>query len=342
MGHIVNMIIVLQVVVPLLNWVAPSTSSSDVQEKQAGLVSQCLHMNNNNVGIILTPMHSYKRGSLWMLEHACQKALVQRNLSIDRTFGLQFKEKVDMRDKRPLLFAGRFALAAHVREHETPWRTSEFFAECLTKPATQLPSKNMRAVEDLAPEALPTTTDDKDTSGLCAAKKIAQIGEDAAQKLMEGLLTNVEFPERHGVIWVDMNPEVGDFLGGFIQVRSKTNTPMFYIAICKDEIHKEWFVKTWTDSIAKSIIEGKLKIPGFVAKAKDPPDSLMEAPPVKPVLNLMVWMADQVDKPGCPRGVSIPTSMIDKWYQHDDFGQQFRDFHDKVTAICGSPDLHSF
>ena len=65
---------------------------------------------------------------------------------------------------------------------------------------------------------------------------------------------------------------------------------------------------------------------------------MLEQAPSKPVLNIMVWLADQDGKPGFPRGVSIPQAMVQKWYQRMIFGQQFRDFYDEVIAKCGSPD----
>ena len=209
---------------------------------------------------------------------------------------------------------------------------------CISKPAKQLPVKSMRTVEDLSEDALPTTYDEVDSSGLSAAKKFTQIGEDAAEKLIQGILTNVDFPDRNCIIFVDLNADVGDFLGGFISTRSKTSVPMYYVGICKDAIHQEWFEKTWAETVVKLMTDESLKVPGFVVKSRDPPESLLESPPPKPTLNLMVWLGDQEGKPGCPSGVSIPPDMIDKWYQHPVFGLVFRDFHDKVVATCGSPD----
>ena len=112
----------LQVLVPILNWIAPCTLSTDVQDKQAQMLSSLLHMSDSNLAMILTPLCSYKKNTLWMLEHMMQKNLAQRSLAIDRIFGLQFREKLDLRDKRPLMYRGRFATAAHVKDHESIWK----------------------------------------------------------------------------------------------------------------------------------------------------------------------------------------------------------------------------
>ena len=60
-----------------INWVAPSTTPGTVQSMQATVAGNLLHQNGRNIGLLLSPLYSYKRGGLWLLEYGAQKALVQ-------------------------------------------------------------------------------------------------------------------------------------------------------------------------------------------------------------------------------------------------------------------------
>ena len=302
-------------------------------------MSQSVHVHDKNMGLMLTPMHCYKKGGLWILDHQCQKALVNRSCNIDRGFGIQFKDKSDTRDKRPLLYHGRFVLAAHIKEHETPWKHSLLYNDCLTAPAAQLATRDMRVVEDLDPSALPTSYDDSTTGTIQHAARYQQIGEDAADKVISTLLQNVDFVERNAVLLIDLSPDVGDFFSAFVSNKVKLNTPMFYFGVCKDDVHLEWFEKTWLEHLAKMFADAKLAVPGFAPKSTEPPASLLESTPPKPQLNIMTWLPDKENKPGCPKGLAIPKSMVDMWYQHPIYGQEFRDFFDTIVQQCGSPDF---
>jgi hypothetical protein len=328
-----------QVVIGFLNWVSPSTVSSNHQEQQANFISQCVNASEKNIGILLSPMHCYKAGQLWLLDHQCQKTLAQRACHVDRGFGLAFKDKADARDRRPLLYRGRFVMAGHMKEHETMWKQSELFSDCITKPASLLPTRDMRTVEDLDPSALPSTYDDSSgKNNVQVATKYMQIGEDAADKIIGGMLQNMEFAERSAVLLLDLSPDVGDFCNAFITNKAKYTFPMFYFAACKDEVRLEWFEKTMQEHLVRLFGEGKLNVPGFTPKPKDPPTSLLETAPPKPTLNLMTWLPDHDGKPNFPRGVAIPPAMVDRWYQHVQFGEEFRKFYDDVVELCGSPD----
>lgn len=102
-------------VIAWLNWVAPSTVPAPVQSAQATIMGNVLHVSDKAIGLYLAPLHTYKRGNLWMLEHACLKALAHRALNLDKAFGLVFESKVDQREARPLLYPGRFLMAEHIK-----------------------------------------------------------------------------------------------------------------------------------------------------------------------------------------------------------------------------------
>ena len=92
----------------LLNWVAPSTLKTEDMELHANMASWILSSNVNSMVLTLMPQFTYRRGQLWVQDAMVQKLLSTRPLNMDKKFALQFKERPDCRDTRPLLYDGRF------------------------------------------------------------------------------------------------------------------------------------------------------------------------------------------------------------------------------------------
>ena len=90
---------------------------------------------------------------------------------------------------RPLAYAGKLLMphAAALTDPETGkqnpwiWRESLLSRSRRTEEAKQLPSRSMIQMEAISPTALPST----DTSNVGGAHKYAQIGADAANKLLK-------------------------------------------------------------------------------------------------------------------------------------------------------------
>lgn len=295
-------------------------------------MSQVLNGNHKNIGLLLSPLYGYKAGALWLLDHQCQKTLTQKSCNVDRTFALVYKEKCDPRDHRPCMYPGRFVTAASVTDAQKTWKNSRLVNDCISKASTQLPAKDMKLVEDLAPNALP------ESARISPAHKFMQVGEDAALNLLQGLIDQAEFTDRAAIVILDLNPGVGDFFGAFLSLRAQQTTPVFYYAVCKDEMHMDWFRTTWIDEMVRLYTAEKLVVPGFSPKPKEPPKAILEAAPPKPELNVLTWLGDQEGRPGYSRGVQVPRQMIDAWYQHPSLGAAFRNFFDEVLQLCGPAD----
>jgi hypothetical protein len=139
-----------------------------------------------------------------------------------------------------------------------------------------------------------------------------------------------------------MNPGVGDVFGAFLTLRIQQTTPLFYYAVCKDEVHMDWFRTYWLDEMTRLYTMDKLVVPGFTPKPKDPPPAILEAAPPKPQLNVLTWLGDQEGRPGYSRGVCVPIKMIEAWYQHPSFGEDFRTFFDQVVQLCGAADRSEY
>ena len=81
----------------------------------------------------------------------------------------------------------------------------------------------------------------------------------------------------------------------------------------------------------------QLTMPGFTPKSMTPPSSILEAPPPKPQLNVLVWMNTE-KAAGRPKGVKVPESLLLKWYNHPTHGPKFKELVDQILAECGNED----
>ena len=180
--------------VPILNWIAPSTISAGNLEAQTNLVTQVVNSGELHLGLLFPPLHSYPVGYVWMLQHQAFKSLTQRGFNIDNIFALKFSGKCDSRDARPALYPGRFLIPASVKPHMYEWRHSSLWNDTYTEPAKMLPAHEMRVPEDLDERALPDTSCITNTIvGL--ARKFMQIGDDAAEKVMMKLMAGIPLPK---------------------------------------------------------------------------------------------------------------------------------------------------
>jgi hypothetical protein len=143
-------------------------------------------------------------------------------------------------------------------------------------------------------------------------------------------------PGRSGIVILDLNPDVGNFFEAWQKIRmTYPKQNIFYAATCYSASHQEWFSKIWSDAMTKAFTNGAVTIPGFSPKGSEAPSNLYEVPPAKPSLNLLTWMADDPNNVGIPAGVKVPQEMLTKWYQHEEFGKDFREFYDRVILECG-------
>ena len=135
----------------MMNWVAPCTIKSDDFELQTSVASVLIAQGESNIGLMLCPLFSYKRGGVLQEELRIYNALTKRNLNIDKSFSLLYKAdaKTDSRDSRPASYSGRVVVASHVKEGDSAYRGSRLFQVGYTDLADQLMSRDMAAVEAL-------------------------------------------------------------------------------------------------------------------------------------------------------------------------------------------------
>ena len=77
---------------------------------------------------------------------------------------------------------------------------------------------------------------------------------------------------------------------------------------------------------------GTLSVPGYTMQSPDVPTALMEQMPTKPALNSLLWMEGDGEGGSTTCGVRFPEQIVAKWFNHPDFGDEFKDFYKEVTS----------
>jgi hypothetical protein len=116
------------------------------------------------------PEFTYKKGQLWMVEGSCIKSLATQGINVDRSCTLQFKERLDTRDNRPLSYKCRLMFPGGLKDADCMWKKCQLMTEGRTQMADQVHTRDLLQVEDVAPDALPTMLEE-DAATAQGAKK---------------------------------------------------------------------------------------------------------------------------------------------------------------------------
>lgn len=166
---------------------------NNARAAQAGAAAFVLGQSARNVGLLLCPEFTYRRNELWLLEHSITKQLCSAGISLDKSFTLQFQNKVDARDHlRPLNYRGRFleGVSAKIKEKEFLWKNAPLWKDGRTDLAQQMCTKDMVSIESVLEDAngQPMDTPESEEFGFSGARKIEQIGQNACEKLLQGMM----------------------------------------------------------------------------------------------------------------------------------------------------------
>jgi len=80
--------------VALANWAAPCLIRQEQQDAQCQIIGFVCMEKEANLAVCLNPVFCYRKGSLWLTEHAMLKALVTQGVAVDKTWCLLFDKKV--------------------------------------------------------------------------------------------------------------------------------------------------------------------------------------------------------------------------------------------------------
>ncbi len=306
------------VTVVILNWIAPSTLSAASMEAQATMASCLVHTSDLNIGILLSPMFSYKKGQLWTSEQAAVNQVARKGLVVDRSWSLLFSERRDVRDSRPLQYRGR-VMEPPGSEAKSVWHDTKIFRG-YTDPANQLSARDMVVVEDTSETALPGSVDDGAVT-VQGAKKFEQIGTDASTKVLLAVLEGVDLPPRTPILLIDLNASVGHFIDGFVEARLAVNRPLYYVAVHDDAMALSWLQQTKLDMVCDMVQRKAITVPGHTIPAENLV-ALLESRPPRPDLNLLVFGPD--DKDNIPTSLRMPQPLVQQWMEHPDSSRRER------------------
>lgn len=208
---------VAQVVVSILNWSAICRVNNDRQQAQSKLMGIVLNQDAGvrQLDVCILPQFTYHRGQLFLAEHMCLKNLSSASLNVDKTMILPYASRLDQRDSRPLVYHGRIVTSLGLKEKEWAFKNAALVRNQRTEPADQVAAANMLVVEDIQPDALPSSTT---AEGLVqGARKFEQIGASGYRRILEAALDGVTIPSKGGIIVVDNSLSVGDSFDAVVE-----------------------------------------------------------------------------------------------------------------------------
>ena len=214
----------LVVSVVLFNGTAPSLTAAGVQLSQIQVLQYLLAESADNICLALTPVFSYKKGQVWLEEHAFVKMLATTgNCAVDTQFSLKFNKKPDIRDARPLVYNGRI-LTASGQEPSALWTDSKLCAERMAGPVALLAGTDMEMVQYIEPTALPCAH----TSTPKGAYRFSQIGVDGWTCCLNTLLDGVNLSARQAILVTDLTGMWTHTFQSFLTLQQSSHAAMFF------------------------------------------------------------------------------------------------------------------
>ena len=216
----------------------------------------------------------------------------------------------------------------------TVWRSAPLFRKPLTEEAELVLTQNLLTIEDLDEEAVPSTTNP--TTHVNPPEKAQQVGPDAARKVLRGVLQGLQSPSgmRTALLLVDLSLHTCDFTRAAMleSFGGQLNMPLYYCGFGQTELKRDWAKEYMTDFVTTGLLSGEFPLP---ASATLPPVAIpadqVEAMPPQPQLLLMAW--SQVKHEGLP-SLRTPESVLKKWHDHPQFGEQFQSFLADLRKEC--------
>ena len=109
----------------IINWASPGINSGSAQKAQANLTGALVNGPAVSLGLCLSPVHFYKRGSLYKAEQGCVNQLANTALNTDNRFAVAYSGRTDERERRALLQPGFILMPGGQEEssaHKATWQ----------------------------------------------------------------------------------------------------------------------------------------------------------------------------------------------------------------------------
>lgn len=205
---------------PFANLVSACSVKQPVLDLMANITSWALSENEKSVGNLILPQFAYKKSSnaIWLAQKNVLDAFVKGNVSIDTDYQIIFKDQVDARDERPMVYSCKLIFPGHLDPRKTMWKNSQLYRMRRTDEVAQLASRDMLVIEDVSDTALPNSTDDAGVL-VQGAAKFEQLGRGAFECIISGLMDNVELPHRGAYLFIDQRVKAANLLMAILSKR---------------------------------------------------------------------------------------------------------------------------
>ena len=158
----------------------------------------------------VAPVFSYTRGKLILEETKMINLLQQGHHNLDYNFQILFKDQKDTRDERPLGYNCRFVFPSPIgHPKKSPFFSCKLRQLGRTNEINQMDTKFMKCVEDMSEDALPQSSDARD-SYVHGAGKYSQIGQLGYTEIRLGLVDGAQLEGLKGLLFIDTHVKVAE------------------------------------------------------------------------------------------------------------------------------------
>ena len=125
---------------------------------------------------------------------------------------------------------------------------------------------------------------------------------------------------------VDLFPRLGDLPQAFCAQRAlQSNTSVFYLGVCGDQVELNYIQKAVTDSLVDKYVDGSLKVVGDPLPKEVNEEALDPLPPA-PALNRLVLTQDEKED------LRLPIHLVKTYHIHPSFGAEFGQWVDSFLS----------
>ena len=149
----------------------------------------------------------------------------------------------------------------------------------------------------------------------------------ACLKLLDATVDGLNVGQVGGILIVDAHCNNGDLLEAFIIKKLGTKIPMRYFGIAADQGAAEFIKHQRIESIAIRVKSKLLMMSGLEIK-DDFPTELVDSPPARPNLQVMVWDSET-------KSLQVPQTLFEKWGNHMSLSADFQAVLQKAQADLG-------
>ena len=215
----------------------------------------------------------------------------------------------DPRDRRPLEYPLRVC-SPMTQSAASAWLKCDLARNNrTTKRATMLTSKDMVLIEGLSDQQLPNTTSDGDVN---PAEKYSQLGESAADALIDSTIGSVACPDRTAIVLIDLSPKSGFFCRAFLRRWVTLQQPCYYWA-AGSSVEIDWCKSEFSDLGMQLFLSKQLKIADRQPLAETLADE--QANIAAPQVHVI-----QLDG----QNAEVANLHFRKWSKHAVFGDEFQ------------------